>query len=162
MLQLNLGSGTSRMAGFKNIDKYAKEADLNVDASELPYANDTVDKIYTSHMVEHVTLPEFQKMLREWRRVLRFGGVLMIRCPNIEAYLRRWLAGDYKLRWGEGLTWLLGSVSRGKGHINRNFFTADRMHQIVKDSGFKIRRCTVYPTRSGHMPDGDILCEAIK
>ena len=77
-------------------------------------------------------------------------------------YLKRWLAGDYKLRWGEGLHWLLGFTSGGMGHVNRNFFTAKRMQQIIKDAGFKVKRCTAYQTRSGHMPDGDVLCEAIK
>jgi len=162
MLQLNLGSGTTRMRGYVNIDKYAKEADLNIDAAELPYADNTVDKIYTSHMVEHVPFQEFQKMLKEWKRVLKVGGILMIRCPNIEAYLKKWLAGNYKLRWGEGIHWLLGFTSGGVGHINRNFFTAERMQRIVKDAGFRIKRCTVYPTRSSHMPDGDVLCEAAK
>lgn len=162
MLQLNLGSGTTKMQGYVSIDKYSDVADLKIDAAELPYLNNTVDKIYTAHMVEHVTLGEFRKMLKEWRRVLKFGGILMIRCPNIEAYLKRWLAGDYKLRWGEGIHWLLGFTSGGVGHINRNFFTAKRMQQIIKDAGFRVRRCTAYPTRSGHMPDGDVLCEAVK
>ena len=162
MLQLNLGSGTTRMKGYVNIDKYSKEADLHIDVAELPYADNTVDKIYTAHMVEHVTLQEFQKMLKEWRRILKVGGLLVIRCPNIEVYLKRWLAGDYKLRWGEGLNWLLGLVSKGEGHVNRNFFTAKRLKQIVGSADFKIKSCTTYPTRTGHISNGDILCEAIK
>ncbi len=162
MLQLNLGSGTKKMVGYVNIDKYSNVADLKVDAGELPYDNSTVDKIYSSHMIEHVALSDFKKMLKEWHRVLKRGGILMLRCPNIEAYMRRWLKESYAFRWGEGLNWFLGVSSRGSGYINRNFFTPKRLEQIVKGTDFKVKRCTAYPTRSGHMPDGDVLCEAIK
>lgn len=162
MLQLNLGSGKNKMAGYVNIDRYAKEADLTIDAIELPYAANTIDKIYTSHMVEHVPLQEFQKMLKEWKRVLKVGGILMIRCPNIELYLKKWLAGNYKLRWGEGMNWLLGLIAKGEGYANKNFFTAKRMRKIVEGAGFKIKRCAAYPTRTGHISNGDVLCEATK
>jgi len=150
------------MVGYVNIDKYDSHADKRMDAGKLDYADGGVDEIYTSHMVEHVAPKDFQAMLCEWQRVLKSGGKLTIRCPNIEVYLKRWLAGDYKLRWGERLHWLLGSYEHGEGHFNRNFFEPQRMQEFVAAAGFRIEMCKAYQTRSGHMKDGDILCVAYK
>ena len=162
-LKLHLGSGSSHLKGYINIDKYNTSADRIMDACKLNYPDNSVDEIFTSHMVEHLTYSEFMDALREWRRVLRENGTLIIRCPNFERHLRDWLNTDYKKRWcknNEGVNVILGFQDRGPGYPNRNIFTVRRLKDLVSQGGFKILECHTHPTRDGTIPDGDILLKA--
>lgn len=48
---------------------------LNLDAQELPLRRETADVILANHMLYHV--PDIPRALREFRRVLRPGGLLL-------------------------------------------------------------------------------------
>ncbi|MCB2187967.1 MAG: glycosyltransferase [Deltaproteobacteria bacterium] len=162
LLKLHLGCGRNLLPGYVNIDKYNPAADLVQDVGTLPYAAGTVGEILTSHMIEHVTLAEFRSMLAEWLRVLAPGGLLAIRCPNHEVYLRRWLEGSEEYRWGEGLNCILGIQDRGPGYLNRNMFSPRRLAALLEEAGYEVLECRAGPTRSGHLPDADIHCSARK
>jgi ubiquinone/menaquinone biosynthesis C-methylase UbiE len=164
-LKLHLGSGSSHLKGYVNIDKHNTSADRIMDACKLNYPDNSVDEIFTSHMVEHLTYSEFMDALREWRRVLNENGTLIIRCPNFEKHLRDWLNADYKKRWcknNEGVNVILGFQDRGPGYPNRNIFTVRRLKDLVSQGEFKILECHTQPTRDGAILDGDILLKAKK
>jgi SAM-dependent methyltransferase len=164
-LKLHLGCGSNLLEDYINIDKYNPKADMMMDACELDYPDDSVDEIFTSHMVEHLTCPEFMKALKEWKRVLKGEGKLVIRCPNFEKHLRDWLNADYRKRWGErneGVNVILGFQDAGPGHLNRNIFTSDRLSDLVSRAGFEIMECHPVMNRYGDIPDGDILLRARK
>jgi spore maturation protein CgeB/predicted SAM-dependent methyltransferase len=161
-LKLHLGCGKNLLPGYVNIDKYNRQADRLLDVSQLDYPDGSVSEILTSHMIEHVPLSEFQAMLLEWKRALKPGGRLTIRCPNHELYMRMWLEGDDTYRWGPGLNAILGIQNRGPGHFNRNLFTVNRLEKLVRKAGFEVHACQEFPTRTGHLPNGDILCRASK
>lgn len=50
------------------------------DAATLPFADESFDAITAQHLIEHLRSPVIA--LREWRRVLRRGGSLLIITPN--------------------------------------------------------------------------------
>lgn len=58
----------------------------------IPFPNESIHKIYSSHLFEHFSFKEGQKLLDECLRVLVPGGSFSICVPNakiyIEAYLR--------------------------------------------------------------------------
>jgi len=164
-LKLNLGSGSSYLKGYVNIDKYNPVADRVMDVCKLDYPDNSVDEIFTSHMVEHLTYYEFIDALKEWRRVLKENGTLIIRCPNFERHLRDWLNASYEKRFGKnnrGVNVILGFQDRGPGYINRNIFTVRRLRELVNQAGFEILECHTHPTRDGSVSDGDILLKAVK
>lgn len=164
-LKLHLGCGSNPLEGYVNIDKYNPKADKIMDACKLDYPDNSVDEIFTSHMVEHIAYPEFMRALKEWHRVLVKGGTLIIRCPNFEKHLRDWLNADYRKRWGErneGVNVILGFQDKGPGYLNRNIFTADRLKNLVSMAGFEVLEWHPYVTRDGKIPDGDILLQARK
>jgi predicted SAM-dependent methyltransferase len=149
-IRLHLGCGSVHLEGYVNIDKYSPVADRKMDAKKLDYPDNSVDEIFTSHMVEHLTYSEFMNALEEWRRVLKENGNLIIRCPNFERHLRDWLNADYEKRWGEnnyGINSILGFQDRGPGYINRNLFTVERLKRLVEQAGFTILEAHTYPTR---------------
>ncbi len=164
-LKLHLGCGSVHLDGYINIDKYNPRADRVMDVCELDYPDNSVDEIFTSHMVEHLAYSEFVKALREWKRVLKQSGTLIIRCPNAERHLKEWLSGDYKKRWderNEGVNVILGFQDRGPGYPNRNIFTVKRLRDLVGQAGFKILECHTHLTRDRSISDGDLLLWATK
>lgn len=84
--RLNLGSGDDYRAGYLNIDLRADVADLVLDASQrLPFDDGSIDEILALDFLEHHPAFRTQDILAEWRRVLRFGGLLTVKVPNLQA-----------------------------------------------------------------------------
>lgn len=57
------------------------------DGLNLPYLDESVDTVHASHVLEHVT-PE-TTYLKEWHRVLRIGGTMILMVPHAYLYERR-------------------------------------------------------------------------
>lgn len=57
----------------------------------IPYANNSVDVIYTSHMVEHLDRAEVLLFLAEAHRVLKEGGILRIAVPDVKRIVESYL-----------------------------------------------------------------------
>ena len=55
-------------------------ADYYGDATELPFRDNSLDYVVTSHVLEHVPNPV--KALAEWYRVLRPGGIIYCLVPD--------------------------------------------------------------------------------
>lgn len=81
-LKLHLGCGDKRWDGWVNVDLAGEVADLHADVmDELPWDDGTVSEIAAIHVFEHVPLPLARRVLTEWVRVLRPGGVLTLEMP---------------------------------------------------------------------------------
>ena len=78
-MKLNLGSGKSVIPGFVSVDRM-----FGMEVYPLPYGDDTVDEIRASHVLEHFPHWMTVKVLEEWLRVLKPGGLLKVAVPNLE------------------------------------------------------------------------------
>lgn len=58
---------------------------------KLPFDNESVDFIYSSHLMEHLRKDETEKVLKECLRVLKRGGVLRLSVPNLELVARNYI-----------------------------------------------------------------------
>lgn len=92
-MKLHLGCGKRDFPGFTNIDladyphiHYKRSAD---DLS--PFENESVDLIYASHVLEYFPLAQVSKVLAEWRRVLKPGGILKLAVPDFENLTKAYL-----------------------------------------------------------------------
>lgn len=101
---LHLGCGPKYLDGFVNIDANPQhKLDVWLDVRcGLPYAAESVDSIYSTHMIEHFYPDELQQLLRECRRVLKPQGGLRLVVPSltnaIAAYQqgrREWFYDDF-------------------------------------------------------------------
>lgn len=52
--------------------------------SQLPFKNNSVEAIHTSHVLEHLSVEENEHFFTESYRILKKGGVLRIIVPNLE------------------------------------------------------------------------------
>jgi predicted SAM-dependent methyltransferase len=66
--------------------RFARENDIEYgDATKgLSIQDESVDVLYSSHMLEHLDQNEAEKFLREAFRVLRPGGIIRIAVPDIK------------------------------------------------------------------------------
>lgn len=99
-LTLNVGCGERTFkeypAGHKCINY--DERSLNCvdqvgDVRNLPFPDQHFDYILASDVIEHFPISETNSVLTEWIRVLKLGGIVEFRLPNLEAivedYVRR-------------------------------------------------------------------------
>ena len=56
----------------------------------VPYADGSVDVVYSSHFLEHLNREDGRRFLAECRRVLKPGGVLRIVVPDLRAIVARY------------------------------------------------------------------------
>lgn len=84
MLRLNLGCGFFKRDGWVNIDADpAYGPDIVADCTRLPYDDQTVDEIYAGHILEHIEESLRLAPLREWKRVLKSGGKIVVVVPDV-------------------------------------------------------------------------------
>ena len=58
---------------------------------KIPHADDSVDVVYSSHMLEHLDQQDAKKCLLEIYRVLKKGGILRLALPDIEAKIEEYI-----------------------------------------------------------------------
>jgi predicted SAM-dependent methyltransferase len=94
-LKLHLGCGTVHLDGWVNIDREPR-ADLTADVRRpLPFGDGAARLIYHEHLMEHLTLDEGRRCLRDWFRLLQPGGTLRIATPDL-AYVVERYRGDWR------------------------------------------------------------------
>jgi predicted SAM-dependent methyltransferase len=64
----------------------------------LPFPDQTVSRIYSSHFFEHLSFKEIQQFLKECRRVLIPGGHFSICVPNARVFLEAYFQGNESRR----------------------------------------------------------------
>jgi len=94
-IKLHLGCGKRHIPGFVNVDVQEYEsADLISDVMELPYAENSIDLIYSCSMLEHFGLNNNLSFFRNtswidvvkyWYKLLKPGGKVYVSVPDFEA-----------------------------------------------------------------------------
>jgi SAM-dependent methyltransferase len=81
-LRLHIGSGRTRLPGFINID-VIDDSDMrcDLDRERLPFADNSVDCIFSYHALEH--FDNYLFVLGEFWRVLRHKGRMLIGVPYV-------------------------------------------------------------------------------
>lgn len=93
-MRLNLGCGKSKITGCINIDtEESCKPDLVLDfvTSPLPYPDNSVERIYLLHVIEHIPESKHYGLFLELRRVLSEDGQLIIAYPEFTICARNYL-----------------------------------------------------------------------
>lgn len=95
---------------------------LRAEASSLPFADASFDRLASHHLIEH--LDDATGALREWRRVLEPGGIMAICTPN-RPYPRPHIFDD-------------------PTHVH--IYDGRDLEEAVREAGFRVDRVfTVFP-----------------
>ena len=93
-IRLNLGCGSKVLNGWVNVDTVSrggrnfqsikgKDPDVNADIRNLPFDDNYADEAMAIHVLEHFYVWEAADVLKEWVRVLKPGGKLIIEVPDL-------------------------------------------------------------------------------
>ncbi len=95
-LNLNLGSGSYIINDWINLDKnleikISSASDIllrHENINDIPFANASVDYIYSFHFMDKLTSDEGMRVIRECRRVLKNGGIFRVVVSDTETALK--------------------------------------------------------------------------
>lgn len=93
---LNLGCGKDIREGFINIDIFSDDDRVVfMDIRKLELDDNSVDIILASDVLEHFSHRETMNVLKEWIRVLKPGGEIIIRCPSLKLQAKAYISGAW-------------------------------------------------------------------
>jgi SAM-dependent methyltransferase len=96
LIKLNLGCGDKILSGYTNVDVVSERAgnkpDVNCDIRKLTiFESNYADEILAVHVVEHFWRWEINDVIKDWIRVLKPGGKLILECPNLISACKEFL-----------------------------------------------------------------------
>lgn len=172
-MKLNIGSGGLKKFGFLGVDLYAPKAEIKADCDATGFGINSIEFIFTQHMIEHLSVDKLKSALEHWENILIPGGYLLINCPNAFVYITEWLTDLNNCNYENMLKWslrnLVGWEGHGTGMLNRILFTDKLLEYfILKYSNLKVLHTFITETRvknKNHIEyreDGDIKMLATK
>ena len=104
-LQLHIGCGRGHLPGWINIDVDPAPLAMNV-LWGLPFAERSVQRVFVSHLLEHLFYPrDVRFFLAELRRVMAPGASVRIVVPDIEKCIAAYAANDRTFFASRRETW---------------------------------------------------------
>jgi len=132
-MKLNLGGGTNRHDDYLTVDFFLGGTDVRHDLrTPLPYADGSIEALYSSHCIEHFSRAEWEFVVSDWHRVLMPVGKLEIYCPDLEYACGQFIATKGDEKW---LRTLYGSQGHD-GEYHKNGFTASKLKHDLRRAGF--------------------------
>jgi len=126
--KLNIGGSNWFKMGWLNLDYYADNAftDINqnlLEDQELPFTDESLEIIFTSHILEHLPDEVVSNLLKECYRVLKKRGLMRISVPDMEKAFKAYVSVDWNF-FGFG-----GVSTKGESIERRllNFFASFAM-----------------------------------
>ena len=94
-ISIEVGSGSKKGKGEWITIDLNEESDLQWNLVKgIPFPDQSINKIYSSHFFEHLSYKETQLFLDECKRVLKPNGKFLICVPNARLYLMAYASGE--------------------------------------------------------------------
>lgn len=152
-MKLHLGCGKRYIPGFVHIDviEYPHIDHVSSIDTLSFIEDDTVDLIYNCHVLEHFKRRDTARVLTEWKRVLKPGGVLRTSVPDFAS-----LCEVYQ-QHGTKLELVIGALFGRQDYlynIHYNVFDYPTLSRILEEVGFEqVRRYDWRETEHAHIDD---------
>lgn len=139
-LALDIGCG-ERKAKFDGYD--VKTLDIRGEVKpdfvstidKIPCPDESFDMIHSSHVLEHVKRNDIYKTIKEWRRVLRTGGELILVVPDLEVAAIELLScqtnpATFDILWG---------AQNYDTNCHYSGYTKSILEAMIKKYGFEVK-----------------------
>jgi predicted SAM-dependent methyltransferase len=139
-LALDIGSGGNLVempnTNFIKLDiRPETNPDLISNATLLPFGNGSFDVVHSSHVLEHFPRRQWKWVLNEWARVVRIGGEIWLKLPNIlwacERIVRDGIIDQYCLD-------VLYGGQENEYDFHYNGLTPNTVRLALEERGFKL------------------------
>lgn len=138
-IYIHLGCGLINSPGFINVDFFpfshihyvSHIEDLSV------FSNKYADLIYACHVFEHMSHRSLTKVLKEWYRVLKDGGILRLSVPDFDKII------DIYLTEGKDIQSITGPLMGGQNYFysyHKSIFNDKYLRQLLLQVGFSYVR----------------------
>lgn len=165
-MKLNIGAGGVNLPGFTPIDRKCGR-----EAFPLEEADDSVEEIYASHVLEHFRSCQVPDVLKDWVRVLKPGGRLRVAVPDFERICETMLAAPHKDR-GLIYSYTYGGQT-DDDDFHKSGFDEGSLRSLLRWAGLRHIRywksdskdCAALPISlnlEGTKPLADIKCPEIR
>jgi predicted SAM-dependent methyltransferase len=140
-IALDIGCGERKVAfeGYKvmTVDVRPEiNPDYVADAKSLPLDDESIDLIYSSHVLEHFGRNDVGEVIKHWRKKLKVGGILYTIVPDLSVAAIELLSGRTN-----PATW---DILYGAQNYEQNFhkcgFTAPTLEAFLIHYGFEITK----------------------
>jgi predicted SAM-dependent methyltransferase len=133
---IQFGSGGNMIPRWENFDR-----DVDI-AKPLPscFTDNSVDRIFTEHVIEHVTHLQAFRFLEHCFRILRPGGRIRMVFPDFSKLVRTLPVTEYtammkKFGWGDGSVYS-GALTLLIHHGHQAAWNTDLMWAMLTAIGF--------------------------
>lgn len=171
-MKINFACGKQTWDGFFCVDavkhpKASRAPDLlhtlkfdgEVLVNPLPLADGVATELHSYHFLEHVYAWEAPALVREWARLLRPGGKLVIELPNLRSACQNMIAGstDQMVMFP-----LYGDPSHKDPFMTHRWgYTPRTARELLEANGFSDARWLA-PQTHGARINRDMRLEAVR
>lgn len=101
--KLEIGSGPNPQPDYVHVDVSANfpQVDILCDVSteRIPVDSGIFEEVLANHVIEHIPWRNAPFVVKEWARVLKPGGRIFLRTPDLRFIVDRYLSGELTPEW---------------------------------------------------------------
>lgn len=138
---LHWGCGPKKLPNWVNIDGWKTDATDYVHdlRAKLPFHDETVELIFTEHVLEHVEFDIARQVLADFYRIMKPGGRIRIVVPGLEECIRAFSQGE--TGWFAKVDEPCVTVGVGfnrifYSHFHRFIYDYSTLATVLKEAGF--------------------------
>lgn len=137
--RINVGCGWDKREGYLNVDLHDfHEPDLVADVRKLDMLpSGEYDEVIAQDVLEHLERSDAPIALAEWARVLRIGGTLFVRVPDLIGLFEMMNESEDPAEQTKVVHLLFGTQAY-TGDFHLNGFTEPLLRAALHDAGFDI------------------------
>jgi glycosyltransferase involved in cell wall biosynthesis/SAM-dependent methyltransferase len=150
--KLNLGAGNKPMPGYVNVDIFKGPIiDEVFYFDNIPYIDNSIGAIHSEHALEHVPFKRAEKALKEWFRVLKPGGELLLKIPDFDDCCRKYvetpIENKYGRWWYKATIYGIQESQAGEpdnAQIHMCGFAPNEIQEVLERNGFIVSEVKKY------------------